>query len=288
MKTVLILGGDGMLGNALVRYGQSVDGATILATSRRNKQDVIQFEVDKDAVSNLAKIAKRVRPDFLINCIGVIRPGSGNEDLERSILVNSYFPQAVAQLCANLKIKMIHVSTDCVFRGIGGKYSIEDIPDELAVYGITKFLGEIRQKPHLTLRTSIIGRESETRKNLLDWFVDSAQKDEVIRGFTDVYWNGVTTLTLAKIIFRIIMKDIPFDDVLIQIASETVSKYELLRIINNTYGLEAKIVEDGSVTSDKTLIPSKAQEAYFEDLIPSLKTQVAELKKFYETSSTID
>jgi len=287
MKKVLILGGDGMLGNALVKYGSSTDDATTLTTSRRHQEGVTRFEVDKDAVSKLAEIVDRVQPDFLVNCIGVIRPSSGREELERSIFVNSYFPQAAAQLCANRKIRMIHVSTDCVFRGISGKYSVEHVPDELGIYGITKYLGEIRQTPHLTLRTSIIGREFGAKRNLLDWLVDSVQRGEVIRGFSRVYWNGVTTLTLAKIIFRIVTNDMLFDDAVIQIASETVSKYELLKIIDNTYQLQAEILEDDSVTCDKTLIPSEAQKMHFEDFIPDLRTQVDELKRFYESSATI-
>jgi dTDP-4-dehydrorhamnose reductase len=282
MKTVLILGGDGMLGNALVRYGSRLSQVHIVATSRRPHTDLLHFEVTADASGNLEKLIEQVQPHYIVNCIGVIRPKAGLDELQRSILVNSYFPQAVALLCSSHGIRMIHVSTDCVFRGAAGSYRETDVPDELDMYGLTKFLGEVRQHPHVTLRTSIIGRELETKRNLVEWFLDAAGSGAAVRGFSAVYWNGVTTLTLAKIIFRIVECDLLRDEALVQLASERVAKYDLLRMLNESYELGANIIEDDGPKSDKTLMASRAQAEHFQDLIPSLAAQIDELRKIYE------
>ena len=279
---VLILGWAGMLWNALVKYLWRNWNIELDYSLRRSnwRWNCVSFELKWDSVLVDLEKLLRIKYDYVINCIGHIRPENTVEDTERSYFTNSYFPHVLASMASLYGSRVIHVSTDCVFSWKRGWYTDTDIPDETWVYGMSKFLGEIKTPPHITLRTSIIGREFGTKKNLLDWFL--SQSDwTTINGYSKVFWNGVTTLTLSRIIERIIVQDLFIWGWLYQIGSETVDKYKLLSIVNDVYKREIQIQANGTVISDKAIIPSGAIVSHFSDLIKPLKIQIEELESFY-------
>lgn len=272
-----------MLGNALVRFLKS-KGHNVTATvsSHPNEWEIV-FRVSREGLlSDIEGILSQKRYDFIINCIGNIRPVDTKENIYESFLVNSYFPQVFWLLCTKYQSRFIHISTDCVFSGKKwDSYSHQDIPDETGIYGMSKFLWEVHQNRHITLRTSIIGRElGGQKKNLLDWFL-SQEDNTMIHGYTKVLWNGVTTLTLAKIIGKIIDEDLFPQGGFFQVGSEVVNKYQLLHIVKDIFHKEITILPDTFTVSNKTIVSSGEVKMLFGDLITSLKEQIRDLYAFY-------
>jgi dTDP-4-dehydrorhamnose reductase len=275
MIKVLILGSTGMVGRAVYNHFQHLSFVSCFATSVSPiDKTLTKFIIDENYIESFKKILTYCKPDYVINCIGVIRPENTLEGINNSILVNSVFPRSAAKLCSLLDIRFIHISTDCVFDGRKGNYSDWETPNELSIYGVTKYLGEVIEPPHLTIRTSIVGRETNTTKNLLEWFLHS--KGEVY-GYNKVYWNGITTKTLAKVIARIIERNLIFQPGIIHLGSEKISKYQLLLIFKKIFNLPINVIPLSEKISDKTLVPSKAQHTYFSDLITPLEIQIGEL-----------
>jgi dTDP-4-dehydrorhamnose reductase len=196
--------------------------------------------------------------DYIINCIGVIRQRETCEkDPDNTIFINSLLPHLLAKNAPNTKI--IHISTDCVFSGKEGHYTEESITDPDDFYGRTKVLGELITYPNaLTLRTSIIGHEVGTAYGLLMWFLK--QEGKMVKGFTNVYYTGVTTNYLADIISKLIL-EFPNLSGLYQIASPRISKYDLLCKIRDIYGLNINVVPNSTIESDKSLIDAKFRVA---------------------------
>ena len=83
---------------------------------------------------------------------------------------------------------MIHMSTDCVFSGKEGDYREEDFSDAEDLYGKTKYLGEVNYPGCLTIRTSIIGRELETKHGLIEWFL--SQEGKTVSGYKKAIFSG--------------------------------------------------------------------------------------------------
>lgn len=284
VKTVLVFWARWMLGNALVRFLR-LEGYHVVATVSSHPEDwEIVFRVNKESLlDDLENILSQKKYDYVINCIWNIRPTDTKENIYESFLVNSYFPQVLWLLCTKHQSRLIHVSTDCVFSWKkGSSYSDQDIPDETGVYGMSKFLGEVHQNGNITLRTSIIGRElGDKKKNLLDWFL--SQPDGVaIHWYTNVLWNGVTTLTLAKIIGKIIDEDLLARGWFFQVGSEIVSKFQLLNMAKDAFHKEIIILSDDAIVSDKTIISSDEIISSFGDIVTPLKDQVQDLYEFYK------
>ena len=91
--------------------------------------------------------------------------------------------------------RLIHFSTDCIFSGVKGNYTIYDIPDSNDIYGQSKFLGEIHAPNNLTIRTSIIGHELNSSLSLVDWFL--SQEKEVC-GYKNAIFSGLPTVEIAE------------------------------------------------------------------------------------------
>ncbi len=193
-----------------------------------------------------------------------------------SIYINAFFPNKLKEIVRPFKTKIIHISTDCVFNGKRGNYSEKDIPNETNIYGLGKFLGEINEKPHLTLRTSIIGPEIKfDGTGLMHWiFMQSGE----IKGYDKVLWGGVTTLELSKVIYHCIINNIYG---LFHVTNgEPISKHELLKIIKEKFNLvKVKIKPYSEIISDKSLKSIRNDISY---KVPSYYKMISDIYEFYK------
>ena len=164
---VLILGSSGMLGNAVVRYFVSRQVYSVVSASRSSSAlientDVRHIDLNEyDSIfdfSNLSKLVDDVKPDFILNCIGVIKQRK-EASFELLTLANAYFPHMLLRVCHSREIRLVHISTDCVFAGSRGMYRDFDTPDSIDDYGLSKAIGELNNDLSVILRTSIVGHE---------------------------------------------------------------------------------------------------------------------------------
>ena len=171
MKKILILGASGMAGHMIYYYFSSLKKYHIFTVCHTMPLNENSFMLDIYNTEKLTKILIDTKPDIIINCIGVLIKGA-QKSIENTVYINAYYPHLLVHIIEkDLKdVKLIHISTDCVFSGKKGNYTVDDIKDALDVYGMTKNLGEIINKRDLTIRTSIIGPElKKDGEGLFHW-----------------------------------------------------------------------------------------------------------------------
>jgi dTDP-4-dehydrorhamnose reductase len=246
---ILILGGTGMLGHKLFQHFMLRFRGTLCTMHRRasdspyNRIAIFQSlqaieEIDVLDFNRLSHLLLRLKPDFIVNCIGVIKQRYEASSYISAVTVNSLLPHQLAELCAKWGGRLIHFSTDCVFSGRQGMYKEDDISDAEDLYGKTKFLGETTEANALTIRTSIIGRELTNHRSLLDWFLSN--KGGRVRGYRKSIYSGVTTNHLAEVVADIILHH-PLLQGVYQVASEPIRKYDLLCLLREAYALDVAI-----------------------------------------------
>lgn len=169
-KKILVLGASGMLGSMLWRKLPQY-GFDVVGTVRGESTNRILGGVDASDLSTISSAIREVRPDVVVNCVGIIRQRPDGQDPLACISLNALFPHQLATLTKAANARLIHVSTDCVFSGKATKpYTESDFADASDIYGRTKFLGEVQGPGCVTLRTSIIGHERRGGLSLLEWF----------------------------------------------------------------------------------------------------------------------
>lgn len=268
MKSVLIIGADGMLGYAMVKYFKYMKYDVTSLT--REDFEIITGDIFK------LRYAIDVS-DFVVNCAGVIKPRIKDTKVEDVFKVNTLFPLNLANICNLYDTPCFHITTDCVYSGKDGMYNESAYFDAEDIYGLSKCGGDFADC--MVLRTSIIGEEKERHsRSLLSWAL--SQKNKTIDGYTNHYWNGMTTLYLAEVIESIMFRNLYRKGIFHIFSDEAISKFELLRLIDKVYKLNITINAtrtkeriDRSLTTEKRLCKEVVKK--------DLGLQVKEMKQFF-------
>jgi dTDP-4-dehydrorhamnose reductase len=262
---VLILGADGMLGHVVKLYFQE-HGHTVKVTSRSNKGDYY-FDATKN-INDLNGYIQEFKPDAVVNCIGILnKVAEDNKAL--AVLVNSYLPHYLDEICQKNGVKFVHISTDCVFDGKKGEYAEDSFKDATSFYGQSKALGEINNESNLTLRTSIVGPDVNANgAGLFQWFMNQEGK---VDGFDKVIWTGVTTIELAKCIEKAIKNNLT--GLRHVVNNEKIDKYSLLNLFKKHFNKDVTINRKSDYVSNKSL----KRTTDFDFAIPSYDQMVKEM-----------
>ena len=282
---ILVLGATGMLGHKMlqvlgVRFPHtqgtihgSVNEGPLAQMRLFSDQQLIGY-VDAENFPALSAMLRRIAPDVIVNCIGVIKQRSDAKASLPSITINALLPHRLAEVCGEWGGRLIHFSTDCIFSGTRGNYSEADASDAEDLYGKSKYLGEVVADNAITLRTSIIGRELSHHKSLLDWFL--SQNHSTVRGFKRAMYSGVTTNHLAEVVADLIEHH-PHLSGLYQVVGQTISKYDLLCLLRDAWGMDVEITPDETFVCDRSMVGDKFHQAtgYTAPAWPKLVSQLA-------------
>lgn len=255
---ILVFGASGMLGHKLIQVlGPDAEVWGTLRDSvgefgRLGFIDASRLVTSIDAAdeASIRSSIDQVRPDVVLNAIGVVKQLPTSKDVIRTLTINSIFPHRLAQLAAEFGYRLITVSTDCVFDGVKGNYSETDTPNATDLYGKSKNLGEVADEKVLTLRTSIIGRELATSHSLVEWFLSN--EGGSVKGFRQAIYSGFPTVVLANIIKGLIF-DHPKLKGLYHVSSDPIDKYELLKLLKEHYKANIDIEPSDDLRIDRSL-----------------------------------
>jgi len=271
---IFVLGSNGMLGRYVSRYLSNNFNVIEL-----NRDELDASKVTEEIIIDIFNKHNINNDDVVINCIGTIKPQIDKLGDLNGILVNSVFPRLLANSCEKLNVKLIHPTTDCVYSGLKGSYNENDKYDVSDIYGMSKAIGEPNNCT--VIRTSIIGEEVGQKRSLVEWV--KGNNGNTVNGFTNHIWNGITCLQFAKICEEIINKNLYWIGIR-HIHSNSVNKFELVNLINNTYDLNITV---NPMTTD--VMCDRSIATIYETInlfsIPPLDIQIEEMKDFYENLS---
>jgi dTDP-4-dehydrorhamnose reductase len=287
MRRVLILGAGGMLGSAVSEYLMRNSELEVDITIRSNSDPIIaktsgiprNLRIFDVLVNDIAELNLNIY-DYVVNCIGVIKPVIERIGLEKSLYINGIFPHKLYNACCACNTQMIHITTDCVYDGtLGTNEAYTEVsqitpPD---FYGLSKAAGEIG---HILIRTSIIGLELKNKYSLVEWFKRNMNSSS-LNGFMNHYWNGITTLQYAKIVEYIVLNGLEDLGYFHVNSPNSVTKYELLKLLAKKYNSDVAIEP---INSD-IRINRKLRSVFntFDniekilDIIPPLEEQIKEM-----------
>lgn len=221
------------------------------------KQEKTFENVNVEDTLTCYEIVRKLKPDVIINAVGIIKQLPDSKDVVKSLTVNSIFPHKLAEIAGETSSRLISFSTDCVFDGKKGNYRETDISNAIDVYGKSKNLGEVTEKKCLTIRTSIIGRELFTKKSLVEWFLSNGGGK--VKGFTNAVYTGFPTIILSEIVEKIISDHQKLEG-LYHVSSEPISKFDLLKIIREEYNIDIEIEPFADFQIDRSLNSDKFRE----------------------------
>lgn len=287
MARLLVLGASGMMGHVLcktaVALGHEVLGTAKDCTAARRALKALNIEIELKPLEAtesgaLSDLIRSAESDAVINCIGLIKQAASANDPISNISINALVPHLTARACTGVGTRFVHISTDCVFSGLKGRYVESDLPDATDMYGRSKALGEVSYGNAVTLRTSIVGWEIREGLGLLSWFARS--RNVGVRGFGRALFSGLSTYALSRVILTVALERRDLTG-LHHVSAAPISKLVLLERMRRALGwTDLEITADDSFVIDRSL----ESRGFWERLKidpPSWEDMVRELAQEY-------
>ncbi len=224
-------------------------GSEVVGALERLGYEALTTSLDISAPLEVEEALDLGRPDTVINCAGKLK----SADPLDMVRANALGPHVLKQACERYNIRLIHISTDCVFSGLPDarreSYQVGDQPDPVDLYGRTKLVGEsIVDSNVLVVRTSFVGMSG----GLLYWLRQNQGKE--VEGWDWAYWNGTSVPVLAEWLAGEADNGLTG---LVQVASaEKVSKFWLLNELSNLLGLGVTVKPVNEPRIDRALAPT--------------------------------
>ena len=229
-RRVLLLGSTGLLGSKISSILAKNSDIELFTTSRTGQKSTLKFN---PLSNNIKQLLDETRPDFVVNCIGVI-PQARARNIKNYIemfQINASFARKLARAAKVREIVVVQPQTDAVFSGRRGGYSETSSRRPRSMYGLSKLFGETKFEGQINLRCSIIGPEiSGNSKSIFSWALSKPLNSE-ISGFTNHFWNGVTTSIFGRICEYLIIGGPKVPSTLHLVPKDSVTKFELLKLI---------------------------------------------------------
>ena len=254
-----------MLGSTLFRYLGSdpalqvqgtmrgdPSGSTIGSVRHRPNASLVGYVKGPDD-DQFVQVLADFGPNVIVNCVGCRQQPRSPAEAVKMIYANSLVPHKLAKLAGEFGARLIHFSSDGVFSGRRGLYREDKVPDPVDVYGHSKLLGELDYPHCLTLRTSMIGHASKESDQLVDWLFRQKVK---INGYRQAIFSGLPTIEIAMIVREILLPRTELMGIW-HLAAAPISKFKLLRLIVERYGLDVEVVPTPEPVIDRSLDASR-------------------------------
>ena len=262
---ILVLGASGMIGSAFFKVLSQAGNLDVYGTVRDSSvskyfsDDVVDKLITgiDYKTTDLSALIGKLQPNIVINCIGLTKHIAGADNPLEVIPINTLLPHQLNKYCEDNNSRLIHISTDCVFLGKKGAYVESDPSDSTDIYGKSKYLGEVIDTSAITIRTSTIGHELQTKHGLLEWFLSQQGS---CKGFSKAIFSGLPTVVLAEVIRDYVIPNKGLTG-LYHVAGPAIGKYDLLNIIAKEYNKVIDVEYDDSFKIDRSLNADKFKEA---------------------------
>lgn len=198
---VLVTGVKGQLGYDVVkeleRRGMEAVGVDI------EEMDI----TDEESVN---QVITKAAPDAVIHCAAYTAVDAAEDNIELCRKVNADGPRNIASVCKKLDIKMVQISTDYVFDGLGDRpWEPDDLPDPQSVYGLTKYEGEeaVRKNLEKYFIVRIAWVFGVNGKNFVKTMLNLGRTKDKLTVVCDQFGSPTYTYDLAKLLVDMVQTE---------------------------------------------------------------------------------
>ena len=207
MKTILVTGANGQLGNEIRIVAQSSSDSYIF-TANNHIDGVETTYLDITDLKAVRKIVTEHQVNAIVNCAAYTNVDKAEEDVALCTLLNRQAPENLAIAMKEVDGLLVHISTDYVFGGdsYNTPYKEEQQGTPTGVYGYTKFLGEQAIQAvgcnHVIIRTAWL--YSEFGKNFCKTMMNLTATKPQLKVVFDQVGTPTYALDLARAIAMVL------------------------------------------------------------------------------------
>ncbi len=249
MRKICITGGNGLLGSKLLAEARNKYSLVSIDLQESSLAQCGKLEYIQGDITDREEIIKqisRVHPDCVIHTAAFTNVDGCEKEKDKAWEVNVLGAENVALVCRDLKIKMIHISTDYVFDGKNGPYSETDEPHPIGFYGKTKLESEKRiseiVEDFVIARTMVLyGYFPGVRMNFVTWLIGKLRDGERVNIVTDQYGTPTLADDLARALIVLFEKG--GQGLYNTAGSELISRYDFALRVAEIFDLDSSLIK---------------------------------------------
>jgi dTDP-4-dehydrorhamnose reductase len=248
---ILITGASGLLGLNLAL--ETTHRHTVFGTVNQHALKTDAFTViqtDLLAPGAVERLLDQTQPDWVIHCAALANLDACETDPLLAQQLNTDLPHTLASLVARSGARLVHISTDSVFDGLGGNYTEDDAPSPVSVYSRTKLEGELAvaqaDPGAIIARVNLYGWSLSGNRSLAEFFFSNLSQHKPVMGFTDVFFCPLLANHLAQLFVRMFEKKL--SGLYHVVSAECLSKYEFGMRLAQRFNLDGNLIKPSSVT----------------------------------------
>ena len=210
MKTrVLITGSNGLLGQKLIYALAPNPMVDLIATARKANRCALRegyryIPMDIENVQELENVFLGIKPDVVIHTAAMTHVDQCELNPEQCYSLNVKAVESIVQICKELQIHLVHLSTDFIFSGEHGPLTEDETPNPLSIYGHSKLKAEqivmTGLENYTILRTVLVYglADDMSRTNIVLWAKESLEQRKPINVVNDQFRTPTLAEDLAQ------------------------------------------------------------------------------------------
>jgi dTDP-4-dehydrorhamnose reductase len=264
MKTILVTGSNGLLGQKIIYALRNRSDVRCIATSKGAnrmlaKDGYVYEEMDITNPDQLKEVFSKWKPDAVINTAAMTNVDACESKRGECISLNVDAVASLIGLCEEYKTQLVHLSTDFVFDGSAGPYMEDDKPNPQSFYAQSKYDAELLiQKSKIkwaVLRTIIIYGvvDDNSRSNVVLWAKNALEKKQTITVINDQFRSPTLAEDLADACINAALKNA--EGIYHVSGRETMCILDMVKIVADYFHLDLSFIKP--VSSAELKQPAK-------------------------------
>lgn len=260
---VIVTGASGMLGTALLQECLShfSEVVAIFGTSSISVEGVKSYSCDLASRGLILEIIRSEKPQVVIHAAAITSHKYCEQYPDKTQAVHVDSSREIAKGCKEIGAHLVYISSESVYGESESEHKEDATCSPISVYSKTKLDGEnASMEAGMTsiLRTTVVGFSPKRDRSLMDWAVAELGKGNEITGFDDVLFSPISAHDLSSVIVSFILSKI--EGIWNVGSSDSVTKYQFLRMVAELYGFDKELVRKGSILKS-TLTGAKCLNA---------------------------
>lgn len=289
MKTILVTGANGLLGQNVIKQLEKKNEYRIVGAGRgecrfNKAEKTIYQSVDLTDQIQVESLFEEFKPKYVIHTAAMTNVDQCEQDKEGCLAANVKATRYIVDQAKKHDAYLVNVSTDFVFDGENGPYIETDEPNPVSYYGWSKLEGEkLVQESGVrasNVRTIIVYGvvDNMSRSNLVLWTKNSLENKQPIKVINDQYRSPTWAGDLAWACIRLCELE---REGIYHISGETTkSIVDWVREVVEFFDLDDSYITE--VTSDELNQPAKRPPKTGFDITKAKKVLGYQPKTFKE------
>lgn len=251
LKTVVVTGSNGLLGQAVVRRFNAKYHIIGCDMAKEDYNSLVSphayYMLNLTKRNEIRRFFSEKKPHIVLNAAAYTDVDKCEEEKELCWSTNVKSVEWIVETCESFSPIFVHISTDYIFDGTSGSYREKDQAKPLGFYGLTKYSSEkvIRSSnlEYIIARTMVLyGTGKLVRPNFVTWVIDQLSNGNKIKVVNDQRGNPTLADDLAEALDRLIDKQ---EYGIYHVAGrESCNRYEFACKIADVFGLDKGLIEE--------------------------------------------